>query len=144
MTTPDFGDAEVTFGGAEVPINVTEEVITAHIPAGEGCGIPLVVTTSRHQHTAVVQYAAPEFAAANSPPTEGGTLVVTGENFGPAGTVVEATCTTADVSGCLVTVEQTEVTCTVAAGSGAGHAVSFSFLFGNWPCLFSFSFDFDA
>jgi hypothetical protein len=39
MTTPDFGDAEVTFGGAEVPINVTEEVITAHIPAGEGCGV---------------------------------------------------------------------------------------------------------
>jgi hypothetical protein len=144
MTTPDFGDAEVTFGGVEVPINMIEEVITANIPAGQGCGIPLVVTTTHHQHTAVVQYAAPEFTAVNSPPTEGGTLVVAGENFGPANTLVEATCTTADISGCLVTVEHTEVSCTVAAGSGAGHTVSFSFLFGNWPCVFSFSFDFDA
>ena len=124
--------------------------MTCAAQPGIGSGYDLVVTlrgsSSANTGFGIFQYAHPNVTYVQPPPTEGGTLVIRGENFGvetPNGVegptvrvwseeirpvfgrdeivIVEKT-----VTSCLVTTSHTEIRCLVSDGVGKGYNVEVS------------------
>jgi len=142
ITGTNFGPAspnlvtKVQLGMSEcTSITVTEAYtkLTCSAPAGTGQDIAVVVTVGDKKSTpyASFKYQNPTVSSITSVPTAGGTVTITGTNFGPAGSaalsasaggsivVAGKACTSGTVS-----VAHTKITCTQLEGTGGGKDVT--------------------
>lgn len=142
ITGTNFGPAspnlvtKVQLGMSEcTSITVTEAYtkLTCTAPAGTGQDIAVVVTVGDKKSTpyASFKYQNPTVSSITSVPTAGGTVTITGTNFGPAGSaalsasaggsivVAGKACTSGTVS-----VAHTKITCTQLEGTGGGKDVT--------------------
>lgn len=128
ITKVQIGQAECT--SATVTVANTE--LTCTVAAGTGAGITVVVTAGVDKKSDVVSpyaifsYQNPTVTATTRSPTAGGTITITGTNFGPTGNtalssasggsviVAGKTCTSA-----TVTTAHTTLTCEQPEGTGA-------------------------
>ncbi|KAH3762247.1 zymogen granule membrane glycoprotein [Pelomyxa schiedti] len=101
-------------------VSQTEMSIT--IPPGSGFASIQVTVDGLTSNVYTFAYSVPVISTVSSPQTTGGAITITGQNFGPSGTLVHILvdgneCTDPSV------VAHTQITCTVAAGVGTGKSV---------------------
>ena len=103
--------------------------LTCTAPAGTGKGLPVEVTVSdvKSPTKSIFSYQDPTVVSATPASTAGGTVTVTGTNFGPIGAnqLSGAAGGSVTINGLLctsptVTVANTKLTCTIVAGTGTG------------------------
>ena len=122
-----------TFNSSACAVMVDLVAVTCRSPAGVGSGLSVTLTVddvSSAAFNASLSYERPTILSlsglgANSAPTTGGTVVITGQNFGPVhGNAVDAVVYTPsgmDVTfpaHCVVTKADSELTCDTHGGVG--------------------------
>ena len=136
----DSSSTAVTPSGSSATVSTANTQITFTAPAGAGTKtfsftISVNGTTagSLATNAAQMKYVAPNITSVTSSSTAGGTVTITGTNFGPVGTsditslkltTDAATSTQADFTDATVSVANTKITATAPAGSGKDLAVT--------------------
>lgn len=103
-------------------------IVTAHAAinctVGPGYGSDLYVIVTVDGQTSepvnVYRYNPPFITQTSSASTDGGTITITGNNFGPAGTPAYVTLNSEECYNPVV-LSHTTMTCTVGPGTGEGH-----------------------
>ena len=126
LTGTSFGisGANVTVGGiAAAVLSQTHTSLEFLLPAGEGSGLPVVVTVAgQSSPVAPFNYDAPAIALvspANGPTQGGAPITLTGQNFGATG----ATVTIGGQAAPVTAQTHTEITCTLPPGEGVNRSV---------------------
>jgi MYXO-CTERM domain-containing protein len=119
---PSAATLTVTVGGVACPVSShTQTSATCTLPAGQGA-VPVVVSVGGQSSPAsIFTYDAPAITTVSPAvlPTTGGTLTLTGTNFGLSGTV------TVGGNACPVTsYSHTQIVCTAPAGVGTGLTIT--------------------
>lgn len=141
LTGLNFGTTQgsVTVGGVNCPLTSQQHSqLQCLLPPGVGTNVPIVVTVAGQPSNTFLgfSYLPPvvqSFSPANASTAGGGTLVLTGQNFGPSATV-----TLAGVP-CVVTLASVaEVQCTIPSSSGGAGGV---ITVGGQSTNFGFAYD---
>ena len=112
---------------AEVTVENTEIQFTSPSGTGSNVNVKIFIRTQGTGDTGngLLSYLTPNIASVSSIPTGGGTVTITGTNFGPVGTtqidyvtIGGTFCTSASV-----TVDGTAIECTFQGGTGGGYDV---------------------
>ncbi|MCP3886268.1 MAG: hypothetical protein GY700_12495, partial [Propionibacteriaceae bacterium] len=124
----------ITLGGVtceSATVTTAHTTATCVAPAGTGSGQDLAVTITNgaaltSAANTLFAYGAPTPSAASTIPTSGGTVTITGTNFGPVGSdsINSITMNGAAVSSATVTVADTTIEAVVdVSGTGAGYPI---------------------
>src|SRR4029079_9796015 len=84
--------ATVSLGGAACPVTAQSHTqVSCRLPAGQGTGLPVVLSVGgQTSNTLTFAYAPPQIIGFSpaAGPTEGGSLAISGVNFGVFGATV--------------------------------------------------------
>ena len=123
----------ITLGGeacASATVTTADTTATCAAPAGTGSDKDLAVTITNNEESltsaanTLFSYGAPTPSAATTIPTSGGTVTITGTNFGPVGSdgISGITVNGAAVTSASVTVADTTIEAVVdVSGTGSGY-----------------------
>lgn len=124
----------ITLGGVaceSATVTTAHTTATCAAPAGTGSGQDIAVTITNGEAltsaaNTLFSYGAPTPSAASTIPTSGGTVTITGTNFGPVGSdsIDSITMNGAAVSSATVTIADTTIEAVVdVSGTGAGYPI---------------------
>ena len=124
----------ITLGGVaceSATVTTAHTTATCAAPAGTGSGQDIAVTITNGEAltsaaNTLFSYGAPTPSAASTIPTSGGTVTITGTNFGPVGSdsIDSITMNVAAVSSATVTIADTTIEAVVdVSGTGAGYPI---------------------
>merc|ERR1711871_1348692 len=131
ITGTNFGNSAASYTisvGSTACGSITRDSHTklrCSVAAGEGTGHTLSVTVTRQSTTSAnVAYSAPTISShTNNLNTGGGSMTITGTNYGTASASVSVTVGST-ACGSVSRNSHTQITCTVAQGTGASHTVT--------------------
>ncbi len=83
---------------------------------------------------------APTVEQVTTVPTEGGTITITGSNFGNNSAVVIATVNSLDCSNIVILTDSVSLECTISSGTGKDHSVMITTAGQDSPSVNEFSY----
>ncbi|KAH3759085.1 zymogen granule membrane glycoprotein [Pelomyxa schiedti] len=120
---PSPYEITATFGGAAATVTwVSQTTLTLTIPPGSGYASVQVTVDGLTSNVYTYAYSAPSISSITNPSTTGGQITITGDNFGPSGTLVSVLVDGKECTNPSV-VAHTQMTCTVEPGVGTGLSV---------------------